>query len=80
MRWTALLLAALPLSACGEEAGKKDTGKAAEHVVAKDEAAALKTEAKNIEAAADAAAKLVEEETNQEIEELEGNQIQSADQ
>jgi PBP1b-binding outer membrane lipoprotein LpoB len=79
MRRAALLFAALVLSACVEEPSKKGAGKAAEQVVAKDEAAALKSEAKNIEAAADAAAKLVEEETNQEIEGLEGNQIQGAD-
>lgn len=77
-----LLFAVLALSACVEEPSKKAAEKAAQQVAAEDEdeAAVRNIEAKNIEAAADAAAKLVEEEANQEIDELEGNQIQSADQ
>lgn len=65
MKWGFLTLACFALGACTEESSPKEAEKAAEQVVAEDDAEALKTEQKTIEEAADAAAKLVEQESRE---------------
>ncbi len=70
MKAKLIILSFIALAACAEEPSPKEAEKAAEQAVAEDEAAALKSEQKSIEEAADAAAKLVEEESRKEIEQL----------
>ena len=66
-----VLLALLPLVAgCADEPAPKEAEKAAVANAAEDAADAIKLEKKSIEEAAEAAVKLVEEESRQEIERL----------
>lgn len=68
MRTMAALLISLPLmSACVEESSPQQAEQAAEAVAGADTAAAIEAERKSIEQAADAAAKLVEAEAQEEI-------------
>lgn len=62
MKGTALLLPLLVLTGCGWGSSPKDAAAAAES-----DKAALDEEQKNIEEAADAAAKLIEEDAREEI-------------
>jgi cytidylate kinase len=64
------LLLLATLGACIEETSPKDGERAAAEISTEDDAEALKAEQKSIEEAADAAAKLVEEETREEIEQI----------
>ena len=64
------LLLLATLGACIEETSPKDGERVAVEISAEDDAEALKAEQKSIEEAADAAAKLVEEETREEIEQI----------
>jgi len=68
----------LLLMACVEEQNPAQSEKAAEKIAAEDDAAAVKAEQKSIEAAADAAAKLVEEEARAEIQELQASEAKAA--
>jgi PBP1b-binding outer membrane lipoprotein LpoB len=70
IRAAALLVLALLTFGCAEEPAPKDAAKAAVANAAKDTADAVKSEKKSIEEAAEAAVKLVEEESRQEIEGL----------
>jgi hypothetical protein len=65
-----VLLAALLAAGCVEEPTPADVRKAAEDELKNDVKGAVKETKKSIEEAADAAAKLVEEEARQEIEEV----------
>jgi PBP1b-binding outer membrane lipoprotein LpoB len=66
----ALLIGALFLSACSKDPAPKDAEAAKTPAIEADTADAVKAEKKSLEEAADAAAKLVEEESRQEIEAL----------
>lgn len=70
MKPTFPLLLLATLGACVEESSPKEGEQAAAQIAAEDDAEALKAEQKSIEEAADAAAKLVEEETREEIEQI----------
>jgi PBP1b-binding outer membrane lipoprotein LpoB len=77
MRSAAALLALLPIVAgCAEESAPKEAEKAAVANAAEDAADAVKLEKKSIEEAAEAAVKLVEEESRQEIEGLAPSEAQ----
>lgn len=65
-----VILGLLALVACTKEPTPKQAEQVPEPAVAADETAALKAKQKSIEDAADAAAKLVEEESREEIEQL----------
>ena len=69
-RASAFLAATLLCSACTEEPAPKEAAEAVVANAAEDTADAVKLEKKSIEEAAEAAVKLVEEESRQEIEEL----------
>lgn len=71
-----LLACCTVLAGCSEGPTPKEANKAAAQTVAEDDAAELKVEQKNIEQAADAAAKLVEEEAREEIEQLKADQAE----
>ncbi|MGL5838464.1 MAG: hypothetical protein ACRCY3_08195 [Sphingorhabdus sp.] len=71
MKYTVLICLILA-SACTEEPTPVEAEKAAQQIVDDDTENAVKTEARNIEEAADAAAKLVEEEAQEEIAEQRG--------
>ena len=58
------------LSGCVEESTPKEEEKAAAQIASEEDAEALRNEQKTIEEAADAAAKLVEDETREEIEQM----------
>lgn len=70
MRAAALFAMMLFVSGCSEESASKDAEIANAADAAKDTAEAVKAEKKTIEEAAEAAVKLVEEESRQEIESL----------
>ncbi|MBK6706170.1 MAG: hypothetical protein IPG54_01270 [Sphingomonadales bacterium] len=76
MRKFAPYLLLITLVGCVEEPTPKDSEKAAAEVAAEDDAEALKAEQKSIEEAADAAAKLVEEDAREEIERVEADQAE----
>lgn len=67
-----LILPLLWLAACSEEPSAKEAEQAAKVNAATDTAEAVKAEKRTIEEAADAAAKLIEEEARQEIESVSG--------
>lgn len=58
------------LSGCVEESTPKEGEKAAAQIASEEDAEVLRNEQKSIEEAADAAAKLVEDETREEIEQM----------
>lgn len=70
MRMITVLALLAVLSGCVEESTPKEGEKAAAQIASEEEAEALRNEQKSIEEAADAAAKLVEDETREEIEQM----------
>lgn len=76
MRKFAPFLLLATLAGCADEPTPKGGEKAAAQVAAEDDAEALKAEQKSIEEAADAAAKLVEEDAREEIERIESDQAE----
>ena len=71
MKRSALILALVALtSACSSEPAPKEVGKAQSAELKEETDSAVKAEKKSIEEAAEAAVKLVEEESRQEIEGL----------
>ena len=71
MKSLALIIALLALtSACSSEPAPKEVGKAQTAEIKEETDSAVKAEKKSIEEAAEAAVKLVEEESRQEIEGL----------
>lgn len=66
-RLLALAFLSLPLSACVEESPPQEAERAAEEIAGVEAREAVDAERKNIEQAADAAAKLVEAEAQEEI-------------
>lgn len=76
MRKFAPFLLLVTLAGCADEPTPKGGEKAAAQVAAEDDAEALKAEQKSIEEAADAAAKLVEEDAREEIERIEADQAE----
>lgn len=70
MRTITVLALLAVLSGCVEESTPKEGEKAAAQIASEEDAEALRNEQKTIEEAADAAAKLVEDETREEIEQM----------
>lgn len=76
MRTITVLALLAVLSGCVEESTPKEGEKAAAQIASEEDAEALRNEQKTIEEAADAAAKLVEDETREEIEQMKATETE----